>query len=196
MLEVPAASKEVKVHSPQDFGGGGRSTTGKLVLKPLEYTPAKLDPVTATIVAAATLVVLAAAWLGGRMHLFENMIVSAIGLLLISPPLAAGAYTFLRNDELEPYRGRSLYIRAALCALAYVVLWGIFALLGARGVITNDLWVWIFAAPPFLVAGGLIAVAALDLDFGNGLFHYGFYVLVTLLLHWAAGMKWAWDVAS
>ena len=115
-LEVPAASQEVKVHAPKQFAGGGSSTTGKLVLKPLEYTPAKLDPVTATIIAASVLVVLAAAWLGGRMGVFENTIALAVGLLLISPPLAVAAYTFLRNDELEPYRGRALYLRAdALC---------------------------------------------------------------------------------
>ena len=39
-----------------------------------------------------------------------------IGLLLVSPPLAVAAYTFLRDDELEAYRGMQLYIRAAVCA--------------------------------------------------------------------------------
>ena len=89
----------------------------------------------------------------------------------------------------------ALYVRSALCALAYVVLWGVFALLAARGVITGDLWVWLFVVPPFVVAGGLIAVAALDLDFGNGLFHYGILSSwSTVLLHRAAGLKWVWDV--
>ena len=77
-----------------------------------------------------------------------------------------------------------------------MVLWGVFALLVARGVVSDELWDWVFVVPPFFVAGGLIAVAALDLDFSNGLFHYGFYVLITVLLHWAAGLQWAWHVAS
>ena len=195
-LEVPAKPQEVTVHAPEQFAGGGRSTTGKLVLKPLEYSHAKLDPVTATIIVAAVLVVLAAAWMGGRTGLFQSAIATTIGLLLVSPPLAVGAYTVLRNDELEPYRGKSLYLRSAICGLAYVFLWGVFALLATRGVVTGDFWVWLFVVPPFLVAGGLIAVAALDLDFSNGLFHYGFYVLVTVLLHRAAGLKWVWDMGS
>ena len=38
-LEVPEKTQEVKVHAPEQFAGGGRSTTGKLVLKPVAYTP-------------------------------------------------------------------------------------------------------------------------------------------------------------
>ena len=47
----------------------------------------------------------------------------AIGLLLVSPVLVVAAYTFLRDDELEPYRGLPLLIRSAACAAAYAVLW-------------------------------------------------------------------------
>ena len=75
------------------------------------------------------------------------------------------AYTILRNDDLEPYRGRELYLRSALCALGYVALWGLFALLVARGVIFGDVWVWLFVVPPFALAGGLFAMAGLDLEF-------------------------------
>ncbi len=195
-LEVPEKTQEVTVHAPKQFAGGGRSTAGKLVLEPLEYAHTRLDPVTATIIVAAVLVVLGVAWVGGRTGLFQSAIATTIGLLLVSPPLAVGAYTILRNDELEPYRGTALYVRSALCALAYVFLWGVFALLASRGVITGDIWVWVFVVPPFMVAGGLIAMAALDLDFGDGLFHYAFYVLVTVLLHRAAGLKWVWDITS
>ncbi len=52
---------------------------------------------------------------------------SGIGLLLVSPPLAVAAYTFLRDDELEAYRGMQLYIRAAVCGLVYIILWAVFA---------------------------------------------------------------------
>ena len=61
--------------------------------------------------------------------------------------------------------------------------------------ITGDVWVWLFVAPPLLALGGLVAMAAFDLDYGDALFHYGFYVLVTVILRWAAGMKWVWDVS-
>ena len=49
-----------------------------------------------------------------------------IGLLLVSPPLAAAAYGFLRDDEFEAYRGKQLFIRAAVCAVVYMILWAVF----------------------------------------------------------------------
>jgi hypothetical protein len=54
---------------------------------------------------------------------------------------------------------------------------------------------WLFVVPPFALAGGLFAMAALDLEFGDAVFHYGFYLLATLILRWAAGMKWIWDLS-
>jgi hypothetical protein len=59
--------------------------------------------------------------------------------------------------------------------------------------LTGEFWSWLFVAPPFLIMGGLTALACFDLDFGNGIFHYAFYVLVTILLCWVAGMGWVWQ---
>ena len=41
-----------------------------------------------------------------------SMIVTAIALVAISPPLVVAAYAVLRDQELEPYRGKELYIRS------------------------------------------------------------------------------------
>jgi hypothetical protein len=195
-LKVPEKSEEVTVHAPEAFAGGGRSTSGKLVIEPVAFQPTKLEPVKAALIVAAVLVVLALTWVGGRTGLFQSLLASTAGLLVVSPLLVVAAYTILRNDELEPYRGQALYLRSALCALAYVALWGLFALLAARGVIFGELWIWLFVVPPFAVAGGLFAMASLDLDFGDAVFHYGFYLVATLILRWAAGMKWVWDLTS
>ena len=115
---------------------------------------------------------------------------------MVSPPLVVAAYAVLRNDELEPYRGRNCTSarpsvpwptwRSGACSRCWF----------RRGVITGELWIWLFVAPPFVLAGGLFALATLDLDFGDCLFHYGFYLLATVILRWAAGMKWVWDVTS
>jgi hypothetical protein len=195
-LQVPEKDQEVKVHAPEEFAGGGRSTSGKLVIKPVAFTPAKLRPVTAAAIVAAVLTTLVVAWVGGRMHLFDSMIVTTLGLLIVSPPLIAAAYSVLHDDEFEPYRSKELYLRAAWCGLGYIALWGLFVLLGSRGVVTGELWSWLYLAPPFVLAGGLFALAALDLDFGDALLHYGFYLVATIILRWAAGMKWVWDVMS
>jgi hypothetical protein len=199
-IQVPAKPVAVEVHAPANFASGGRTTTGKLATKPIARTDAKLQPVMAAIIAAAALVVLLATWVGGHFGLFDTTtwrgcFVAPLALLVISPLLVIAAYTFLRDDELEPYRGRGLYIRAAACALGYVILWGMFNyVVGNQIFPTDELWSWIIIAPAFLIIGGLAAMAALDLEFGNAFFHYAFYVLVTIMLRWVAGAGWIWDV--
>ena len=195
-LQVPEKSEEVQVHAPTEFAGGGRGRTGKLVTKPVAHAYAKLKPVTTVLIAAGVLTVLAITWVAGRAGVFENMLVTTLGLLAVSPPLVVAAYGVLHDDELEPYAGKALYIRSALCALAYVVLWGVFALLVSRGIITGDLWNWVFVAPPFLMVGGLFAMATLDLEFGDAMFHYAFYLLATIILRWVAGMPWVWNITT
>lgn len=196
VLQVPDKSQEVTVHAPEEFAGGGKTTSGKLVIKPEAFRPAKLEPVKAVLIVASVLVALAVAWIGGRARLFDNWIAATVALLVVSPPLVVGAYSVLRDEELEPYGGKELYLRSAACAVGYIVLWGMFSLLVNKGVITGELWTWVYVAPPFVLTGGLFAMAALDLDFGDGAFHYGFYLLATVILRWAAGLKWVWDVAS
>jgi hypothetical protein len=196
ILRVPMPDEQVQVHVPTEFASGGRDSHGKLDLKPITRTDAKLQPLATTIIVAASLATLFLAWAGGKAHVFDSSWASALSLLVISQPLAMAAYAILRNDELEAYRGWPLYLRAAVCAVAYVLLWGLFFLLASRGVITGEVWVWVFVAPPFVALGGLVAMASFDLDYGDALFHYGFYVLVTVILRWAAGMKWVWDLSQ
>ena len=118
------------------------------------------------------------------------------GLVVLSPVLAATGYTFLREDELEPYRGRSLALRATLCGLAYAALWGLFSLLPAYQLLTGEMWQWVFIAPVFGAIGGAVSWACLDLDFGSATMHYAFYVLVTVLLRAAAGLPHLWNLVG
>ena len=111
-------------------------------------------------------------------------------------PLAFAGYTFLRDDELEPYRGRALIIRAGLCGLAYAALWGAYMPLPMYGVITGEAWQWVFVAPVFIAVGAAVACACLDLEFGSAAMHYCFYVVVTLLLRAALGLPPLWAVAT
>ncbi len=195
-LQVPTKEQEVQVHAPEAFAGGGKSAEGKLITKPIARVNAKFQPVTMAIIGAAVVGVLVVTFIGGRAGLFGNLFVTAVGLLLVSPPLVLAAYEILRDVELEPYRGTALYVRSAACALGYVVLWGMFALLSSRGIVTGELWNWIFIAVPFVVVGGMAAMGAFDLEFGDGVFHFCFYLVATLVLRWAAGMQWIWNVTQ
>ena len=56
----PTKSQEVKVHAPEEFAGGGRSTTGKLAHQARRLHPRpRSSPSTVALIVAAVLVVLA-----------------------------------------------------------------------------------------------------------------------------------------
>jgi hypothetical protein len=103
---------------------------------------------------------------------------------MLGPPLAWAGYSFLRDAELDPFRGQSLAIRTAVCGTAYALLWGVYAGLKVYGLadMTLEPFHYLFLVPPFVLAGGFAAFACYDLDYGVGVVHFGLYALVTLLL--------------
>jgi hypothetical protein len=191
LIKIPEPTGEVKVHEPEIHGAGGRGMSGKLILKPITRKDARFSWKAALGIAAAVLAVF-----GGAVFARDAIAgVTAIwwaALVLVSPPLAVASYSFLYNDELEPYRGRWLWIRAAAVAAVYVALWGVLTYV-LQTYYTGELWNWLLFVPPLFVVGALAAHAALDLDFGNGLFHYAFCIMATIVLHWAGGMGWIWN---
>ncbi len=191
---VPAPAAEVKIHTPQQFAGGGRSAADVPVLRPIAREQMKFNPLMAAGIACAATAIFAAVLLGGKIGLLNHHhFYTAAGLAIISPLLAWAGYSFLYDDELEPYKSRSLFIRSAICGLTYALLWGAFAYVSDI-VLTGEVWNWVFIAPPFLLAGTMVAVTTFDLEYGNGFFHYSFYLLVIILLRWTAGLGWIWDI--
>jgi uncharacterized protein YbaR (Trm112 family) len=191
IITVPKANQQVEVHAPQAFASGGRSVSGQLVTKPVSRKVAKFTPTAALAIGGSSLIVLLLAFVGGRTGLFTWVTISP-ALLLLSPVLCMAAYVILRDDDLEPYAGQSLYIRAAICGAVYAALWGAFEYVGAYGVLSGELWTWLIVLPPFVLLGGLGALATFDLDFGTGVLHFGFYALVTILLRAVANIPWPW----
>jgi hypothetical protein len=181
---------EVKIHEPDAVGP--KTSSGRPVIKPILRKETKIQTVPIIIIAGGTLLAFAAAWLL-RKPLGQQIGLRAVALLLVSPPLALGGYWFLYNDELEPYRGRTLWLRASLCALVYIALWGGYLLLPADA--TTAAWSWIYLGPPFFLIGAAAAFATLDLEVENAFFHYCFYVLVTLALGFTAGLHMPWQPA-
>lgn len=185
----PAAPPvEVKIHEPDTVGP--KTSTGRAVIKPIlrKETKVRMVPVIA-IAGGAILTFLAAFILRKPLH--ELLWLRGLGLILISPALTVGGYWFLYNDELEPYRGRALWLRACICALVYALLWAGYLLLPADA--ATAAWNWIYLGPPFFLIGAGIAFAMLDLEVENAFFHYCFYVLVTLALGYTAGLKMPWQ---
>ena len=50
--------------------------------------------------------------------------ITILGSVLLGPPLAFAGYTFLRDDELEPYRGTEVLLRSLACGLVFAAIWG------------------------------------------------------------------------
>lgn len=194
MIQIPK-KEEVIIHGPEEFAGAGRGITGKPIAKPLTRRIWQVSPVFAVAVAVGTLaVIVATAVLGAAGILRENPILGGIGLTLVTFPLVIGGYNFLYDiEELEPYQGRALLIRAAICTVAYVAIWTGFCLFGGR-YLTGELWNWLIIGTPFVILGALAAVASFDFDFPTGLLHFGFYVLVATFLRWLAGLGWIWEL--
>jgi hypothetical protein len=191
VITIPVPAKdEVKIHAPEEFQSGGKDVKGRPITKPIARKDARFRPMQAAVVAAAVLLVVGAAfalrWFDGG----AQVAAVSLGLLVITPPLTVAGYSFLRDDELEPYRGRSLWLRAGICSLAYAVLWGLYWPLS--GYLTGELWQWLFLAPVILAIGALVAHATLDLDPTSGAIHYGFFLAVTLVLRAAIGWPPVW----
>jgi hypothetical protein len=195
LILVPELPKEeVKIHVPELFASGGKDSKGRAVSKPIMRQDARLTPVAIAGLAAAAVVVLAIAFM--LRGVADKSPLIAAGLLVLSPPLAVAGYTFLRDDELmEPYHGRALLVRAALCGLVYAALWGAYAPLPMYGIVSGEPWQWVFVAPAFISVGAAAAWACLDLDFGSAAMHYCFYLVVTLLLRAVMGLPGLWAVS-
>lgn len=196
VIEIPKAGDEVVIHGGEEFGHAGTDAQGKAIGKPILRERSDFTPTIAAIVGAGTLVTIVVTWILGRAAVFESTLMGALGLLIVSPPLAAGGYKFLTSsEELQPYRGKKLWIRAAVCSLVYILLWGVFDYL-AGAFLTGEIWEWVVLVAPILAAGGFVGLICFDLDFASGFLHYSFYVVVTIVLRWIADLGWIWNIPN
>ena len=182
IIQVPEKTEEVVVHTPDAFGPKG--TTGRAVLKPVARADTKVSPVLTAIVIVAGLAVLIAAWLLRSPKGDVSWLVLTVGALGLAPPLVWGGYAFLRDDELEPYRGREALLRVCICGLVYAALWGLVAILRSY-VFRDEAFSTVDMAmilPVMVGMGAFGAFASLEIDFGMGALHYGLYLAVTVLL--------------
>jgi hypothetical protein len=202
-ITVPEKKPEVKVHAPEDFGPA-KGVTGKSVLKPIERKQTRITPAIAGAIGGGIVAAIVYAIIVRMVPVkpeteILRYILCGLGLLLVAPPAAVIAYAFLREDELEPYRGLPLWIRATICGAVYALLWGGFAYVRVSlfGGDTIPTPMWLVIVPPFFIVGGMAGKFSLDLETANGFFHYAFYVVVTFLLGLIAGVSSAiWQVTG
>jgi hypothetical protein len=193
IVVIPEA-EEVKIHAPEEFESGGKDSKGRPSAKPILREETKISPVQIGAMIGGTIAVLAVTFFA-RTFIKDLLALKAIGVLAVSIPLAAGGYAILRDDELEPYRGGAMWLRAAICGVAYSLLWGGFFL--ALNYVPADIkatpWIWLFIVPPFFLVGAGVSAGALDLDYGSGVFHFGLFALASLALYALLGGPYFWQ---
>jgi hypothetical protein len=189
-IKVPTKKEEVIIHAPDE---GPKDASGRPVLKPIEREETKLTAVAVLGIVGAFLVTFIAAYairkVYGQSPHGVPIPIMAVGAILLGPPLAYGCYSFLRNQELEPYRGVPLFVRSTICGLVYAALWGVYSLL-VQYLFGGHIEMpgLVFLAPPMLAAGGVAALSSLDLEFMPAVVHYGIYLAVTMLLRHLIGV--------
>lgn len=191
VITIPSPD-DVKIHV-DEYATAGKDTKGRPVSKPIRRRETKFAPIPTTIAAIAGVTVVVIGWLAGEI-IRDNSLTLAGGVAVVSVPIAAAGYAVLRDPELEPYTGFSMWIRAGICGLLYAMLWAGFWLM--PDAFTEELWSWVFVAPAFIAAGGFVALASLDFDFGTGAMHYCFYLFLTLTLRAIIGMEAVWAAST
>jgi len=201
-IKVPDKSQEVVIHAPEV--SGPKDSKGQAVLKPLSRVEVRLQmPQIAAIVGSVLVVLIVAIVL--RLQ-FKNgaipPLITILGSVLLGPPLAFAGYTFLRDDELEPYRGTEVLLRSLACGLVYAAIWGaywmVFAYLYPKPPSGwQPSWQVMCAVVPIMIAIGAVAAqASFELELTTGALHYALYLSATVVLRFIMGMDPHWNVVS
>jgi hypothetical protein len=189
-IRIPKPAEEVVIHAPEHSERGAVDSKGRHILKPIAFEDTKFQPVVFAALALITILIFVGAYL---LRGQANAPLMAAAAIVLGPLLAMGGYTFLRDPELEAYIGKSLVVRSLICGAVYAVLWGLFAFLkwrflGESAAEGLEIWQAVAMAVVILPLGSLAAYASFDLEPLNCLFHYSFYLLVTILLRMTVGL--------
>lgn len=187
-ITIPGKGEEVVIHAPE--GAGPKDSKGQAVLKPILREETKFSMKLAAGIGAGVVVVLILALVTSQLGDTAKLAMAILGTIGLAPPLVWAAYEFLRSSELEPYRGKALWIRVLVCAAVYAVLWGVYQWIAFVLEIEQfEVWQAMTIAAIAVVAGGFAAYASFDLDFTVGMLHYAFYLFVTVVLALMAGIS-------
>jgi hypothetical protein len=198
-IKIPDKTQEVVIHAPEV--SGPKDSKGQAVLKPISRAEVRLQvPQIAAIVGSVLVVLIVAFVLRVQ---FKNgavpPLITILGSILLGPPLAFAGYSFLRDDELEPYRGTEVILRSLACGLAYAAIWGAYWLIFAYWYNFKPLpsgepnWQIMCAVVPAMIALGAFAgQASLEFELATGALHYSIYLISTVLLRFIMGMDPRW----
>jgi len=192
-IRIPSLDEQVVLREKEQFGGV-KSAAGKLVFKPVAREDTEFSPVIMAVVLVFIVGLFGLSFFVGRAVSPEQLLMPIVaGSFLIALPVSWSGYWFLRDDEYEAYEGMELWIRVAVCAFAYALIWGIYALLIGYWELDDNLGenlpFYVITAALCLVGGSFVAAGSFDIQPLSGFLHYAYYVLVTVLLRLTLGLS-------
>ncbi len=173
------------IHSPENEGP--KDSKGRPVFKPIKREETKITLPMAMVAGGMSLVSLVVA-LAVRFTMPEPPTgLLAFGSIVLAPPLVLLGYWFLRDDELDGYRGKELIARTAILSLVFMVTWGIYAVIpkyvgSYQSLAEVDMLSVALVVPVMIVLGAVASVLTMELEGVQGLLHYLLYFAVTLIL--------------
>jgi hypothetical protein len=188
-------SDEVIVHARDHSEAGAVGVGGRHALKTYRRQDTKFKPLIFSAVAGFVLLAVLVAIVIRTSGTPPHILLLALAAAALGPPCAWAGYTFLRDAELEPYKGKSLAIRTVICGLIFALMWGVYWFVGtqwggpdafAKGLEIYQLVV--LGAIP-LGIGTFASFVSLDLEPINAFLHCAMYFAVTVLLRWVADMQ-------
>ncbi len=191
-ITIPEVGDEVVVHAPAH--DGPTDSKGRSVLKTVRKKDAGFNPLIATGLGATVLLTLLAAFLLHGTEAANGWPILAGGSILLGPLLAWAGYSFLRDQELEPYRGNALWVRSTICGLVFALAWFVYVLIasqiGESGWQEAGLapWQMGFAAAVAIGIGTLAGFVTLDLEPFMAFFNCSLYFVITVLLRYVMAL--------
>ncbi len=186
VIEIPALEEEVVIHGPEE--DAPKDSKGRAIVDPILREETAVSTIGIVGIGIFIVVVFGVA-LGLRVYDGDvPFFIKLLGAISLAPPLVLGGYAFLRNDELEAFRGKELAVRVLVCSAVYAALWGVFVFVPTVLGIEFTPYQLAFVTVPFVLVGGFSAFASFDLEYMTGVMHYGLYVIVTVLMRVVAGL--------
>jgi hypothetical protein len=195
VINIPKAT--VKIHGADEFERGGKTATGKLILKPISRLEMNFDPIYAGFCTLGILVVYVLTWILGSVITSVGVrdFLGGIGVFFLAFPLSLFGYQVLRDrEQLFMLTGFDLYKKTAVCAVVYAVLWILFEIFIWQ-LNANLIFVWIYFAA-FAFMAMLITHAVLDINVDSALLHYLIFFVAVLILRGTLGLGWLWIAAE
>lgn len=194
-ITIPKLEDQVVIHERDD---GPKDSKGRSVLKTSRRKDGKFQPLVAAGAAGVAVVALVAAYFMGPMVQADTT--QSLGLLLggaalLGPFVAAGGYMFLRDDELEPYTGTPLYLRAAACGVVFAAAWLLYGYLLRQLFGLSDLeagkeiWEVLIPLVMMFMLGLAAGYVSLDLEPASALMLFALFFICTGLLRLVMGLQ-------